>query len=417
MVDIFESSMFRKYESGSSLTFKVLKVLIEFSKGQCCRLKDSKGLNVNEIKKRLLKNGTIASDRDIFNALSILLCSEQRIVKDDYFNSSSEYKYLVPDGYWESISRFGYKPDSEMETYYHRSKVQWHYFNFIDDIIAPKIILWVSDIHIGNDKLFNTKLINNIYDYAIKNGATITFNLGDIFEGLSHLDVNEYNIDRGRERVELSKEEFEKQIDIFIKEYPKPTSEEMRTFCLLGNHDKTMQLYMKLATFYGNNSWGFKNLDLRALSMHNPSFNMILNSSGAIKLNNVDFHLSHKLYRSGIITDLKINSLEHLGREKKRLGSIMRTGDYDVLMSGHMHEKIVDRDIDLFERYDILYLTTPSTSSLGINKEVAYLMYMYPETNSMEISVLGCDNNLNIYEIERIEWNFKSENKVRARML
>lgn len=40
---------------------------------------------------------------------------------------------------------------------------------------------------------------------------------------------------------------------------------------------------------------------------------------------------------------------------------------------------------------------------------------MYPDSNNMEVSILGCSNDLNIYEVDRIEWSFNEKNKTYRR--
>lgn len=400
MVDILNSSMLDKYnELEHKLRFNILDILKNNSNGDLY-IREHNGLNINTIREKLIKRGIIASKKDIYMMLQLLLSSYQNIVRDDYFNKESEYKIL--------------------DDYYWKSKLQQFHYSFKDDAIGIKAMLVISDIHIGNDKMFNAKLLNNIYDYAIKNGATITLNFGDLFEGLSDLNIDEYNEGVDRDCLESNIEEFLRQVKIFRNDYPNPTQEEMRTFCHLGNHDKTMQLFMKLASFYY--FFRFRDFDLRMLSMEKHSFNMFLRSSWDATLNNIDFHFEHRLYKSGLFTNMKINELEDIDKEKMHfcemgLNGMMLESDYEVLISGHLHHGFIYPDKDYFNRYDVLYLGVPSTSNICIKKAVGYLLYMYPETNSMEISVLGCDNNFNIYEFDRIEWNFKSENKVRAKML
>lgn len=400
MIELFDSNLYDKCnELELKLRFNILDILRDNS-NKDLYIREYNGLNINAIREKLIKRGIIASKKDIYMMLQLLLSSHQNIVRDDYFSKESEYKML--------------------DDYYWKSKLQQFRYSFKDDCIGIKAMLLVSDIHIGNDKMFNAKLLNNIYDYAIKNGATITLNFGDLFEGLSELNIDEYRESVGRDCIESNIEEFLRQLKIFINDYPNPTQEEMRTFCLLGNHDKTMQLFMKLASFYY--FFRFRDFDLRMLSMEKQSFNMFLRSSWDATLNNIDFHFDHRLYKSGLFTNMKINELEDIDKEKMRfcemgLDGMMLESDYQVLISGHLHQGFIYPDKDYYNRYDVLYLGVPSTSNVCIKKAVGYLLYMYPESNSMEISVLGCDNNLNIYEIDRIEWNFKRENKVKARML
>ena len=276
---------------------------------------------------------------------------------------------------------------------------------------SKKIFLLISDTHIGNCEMFNSRLLNNLYEYAIKIGATKCFHLGELFEGCKEVKGNIYEIKIDRKMIDLYDDEFCRQINLFINEYPKTNPNEFKTYCLLGNRDETMNRFLQFRDF-------MHSCDLRKLSMYDPSFYMFPRSHWITELNDVSFHFDHRLYMSVIIDDLKINELADIEKERETVGNLMLDTDYDVLISGHLHKGIIYTSTDYFEQKDKLYLGIPSSSNINVGRgSVGYLVYMYPESNSMEILILGCDNNFNIYEIDRIFWEFGKKNKTYHRTL
>lgn len=348
-----------------------------------------KGLSLNAISKMLRDNGLVFDDKNLNLVLQLLLSNYKRIVRNEYWHKDTEYE-LLDRILWE-----------------HKSQ-EVHY-SFIDDMSSRKVFLLISDTHIGNDKIFNSKLVNNLYDYAIANGATKCFHLGDLFEGSHDLPSNIYKLTENQ--VNSFEEEFCRQVNLFINEYPKPNPNELKTYCLHGNHDEIMDIFLKFRNWVCS-------CDLRKLTMYDPSFYMFPRCHWCANLNDVNFHFAHKLYMSVIIDDLKINELADIERNREILGNLMLNTDYDVLLSGHLHKGIIYTGEDYFKTKDKLYLGVPSSSNINVGKaSVGYLVYMYPESNSMEISILGCDNNLKIHETNRITWQFNKKNKTYLRTL
>lgn len=81
--------------------------------------------------------------------------------------------------------------------------------------------LVISDLHIGNIDS-DIKLLDIVYDYAIKKGYNYILNCGDNLEG-------NYTTDKKR------LESLDKQIDELIKKYP--YDKNVINFMILGNHD------------------------------------------------------------------------------------------------------------------------------------------------------------------------------------
>lgn len=345
---------------------------------------NDKGLSFEEISNKLKDKGITFKDNDLFFVLQILLSRCQRIVKDDFWYKDSEYMYL----------------DKEVWG----SKFQQGYYSFTDDMLSTKVFLLISDTHIGNNELFNAKLLNNIYDYAIKSGASICFHTGDLFQRLSQLLGDIYKNSNIQNILSDCKKDFINRISLFENFYPKPDPKEFRTYCLPGNHDKTLDSFLRLQPHLNS-------CDLRMLSIYNPSFYMFPTSDWCTTLNEIKFHFNHKLYMSSLIRDLKIEELEDISKSEEKFGNLILDYRHDILVSGHMHSGLLYTNSALFNQKDNLYLGVPSTSNINIGHAVGYLVYMYPESNSMEVSILGTDGNLNIFELDRISWNFGKKNK------
>lgn len=351
-----------------------------------------RGLTLTEICDILKIKGKNYSREDVSLVLQHLLSSYGYIVRDDFFDKEPVYRYLPSKGEFDNL---------------YGSLKQQCYYTFTDNSIGPKVVLLTADEHIGSD-IFNPKLSNNLYDYGIKEGATICVNLGDLLEGLPELVCNEwdywYNYWVDNETLARNEAEFYRQMNIFINEYPKPSPDEMRTYALMGNHDETMNRFLICRT-------GSERADLRNLSLYNPSFYMLPRTEWCTKLNGINFHFNHRLYLSEAINDLRINSLDDIIAKENEVGKISQEDYNHIFISGHMHKDFAHSNLNYRENRSNLYLGVPSTSNINVGSVVGYLLYMYPESNSMEVSVLGCDNNLNIFEIDRFSWEFNKINK------
>ena len=95
----------------------------------------------------------------------------------------------------------------------------------------------------------------------------------------------------------------------------------------------------------------------------------------------------------------------------RQTGGLYKNFNCEVSIFGHMHTGMILSAKGINYENEKLFLGVPSTSSLNIGNAVGYLLYIYPEDNSMEVSVLFSDGNLNIYEKERFVWCLGGENK------
>ena len=82
-------------------------------------------------------------------------------------------------------------------------------------------MLVISDLHFGN-KLERLDLVDNAFNYCVKNGINIILCAGDMIDSSSNRCKDEYNT-------------IEKQLEHFVKDYPH--DENILTFAVGGNHD------------------------------------------------------------------------------------------------------------------------------------------------------------------------------------
>lgn len=101
--------------------------------------------------------------------------------------------------------------------------------------------LVISDLHIGS-KDADIKLVDGIYEYAIKNGINNILICGDVIEG----DYTSYPMDLN---------DVDSQVDYFVKKYPYDKS--INNFMILGNHDhySLKQEGYNIAQFIKNNRY------------------------------------------------------------------------------------------------------------------------------------------------------------------
>lgn len=352
---------------------------------------ERRGLTIDDIKDKLIQKDISFKDEDLFYVLQILLSNYKRIVRDDFWNKDTEYRWL------------------DRQLWEHKSQ-EVHY-SFVDEFDSNKTFLLISDTHIGHE-LFSAKLLHNLYDYAIKRNACKCFHLGDLFHGCHELSGNIYDLygKFNSKMLDDFEDEFIRQMEIFIKDYPNPEPSELKTYCLQGNHDESMDRFLKFR------NWT-QACDLRKISIYNKAFYMFPRPHWVSKINGYDMHFNHRLYMSAVIEDLKINDISDISKKTEIFGTLMKDSHYDILFSGHLHRGIIYSDKDFIRKTEKLYVGVPSTTSFNIGRTVGYLVHMHPEEDILEIEVLGCDNNLNIYEIDRITWNLKSENKSYCRTL
>lgn len=82
-------------------------------------------------------------------------------------------------------------------------------------------MLAISDLHFGN-KLERLDLVDNAFNYCVKNGINIILCAGDMIDSSSNRCKSEYNT-------------IEKQLQHFVKDYPHDKN--ILTFAVGGNHD------------------------------------------------------------------------------------------------------------------------------------------------------------------------------------
>ena len=332
---------------------------------------------LEQIQDELHQKGYFFSDKEVYMVLYKLICNWERVVRDDYWSGPSQYKYL--------------------DRYYWEHNVQRKYYSLEDDSVGtPKVMAFLSDTHIGNDKVYNAKIINGFYEFAVKNNATRCFHLGDLFEGIRNVSD-----------LEKEKEMF-RQFEIFEKEYP--FAPEILTFCLLGNHDKTID------DFLSARSWLTKE-DLRCITQLKPNVYMIPNNENWIngwrsQANGRDIHFNHQLFLSIMIENCKINSIDDIEEALKFLDY-----HYDLLVSGHLHQGFVYTVPNKYKKEDNIYLSIPSTSNLCLGKAIGMVVNLAGDGNSMEIIVAGADEFGNVKEIDRMDLDFKKKEKIYKKML
>ena len=267
------------------------------------------------------------------------------------------------------------------------------FYDFKDNTpnINKKFIV-ISDTHIGNKDIQNFKLIHNIYDLSIKNNIKHIFHLGDIFQR-----VDDVNID---ERYSKAM----KYIELFLNDYPNTCEDEIKTFSLLGNHDLTIHGSNGTDIFFDTNKCYEQLYNLQELSKDNPSFFVYARRTFGIDLNNIPIHFSHRLYIDSYNRDKKIKSVGELADDDD---SFCR---YSICISGHLHRGILYIGNDCFGN-EHLYIGVPSTSNININNVVGYIIEL--DVDSMvNIKLLYSKENSSIYLGEEYNYNMNERNKV-----
>lgn len=321
-------------------------------------------LTIKQISEILNNNYNMS---EIYEAVDYLLVEQGVIIRDDYWSKDAIFKYVFNE-------------------YYQDSAFTRHYYSFTVDDTNNKKFLLISDTHIGNSELENYKMLHNVYKYALENGATNCFHMGDIFSGIIGKSWSE--------------EDILKQFSLFSEFYPNFNG--MKTYALIGNHDEFIN------GFFEKKAIPFE-YDLRQLTKYASNFYIIPRKEWEIKLNNVMFHLSHRLYLNCFIRELKIKNLFEIEKS-----NILYNNKYDVLFSGHLHQGFIYNNA--CNGCETLLLGVPSTTNLNINGVVAYFIELnYDELNnvdSMDVTLLLCDSNNNISKGETINWSFSKNNKI-----
>lgn len=323
-------------------------------------------LTISQIKYILDSNGYCYSLEEINLSVNILLADfgYGKIVRDDFWSKEPIYKYIE-------------------DKYYHDSSYSRHYYSFEVDNNKNKKFLLISDTHIGDSKLENFELLQNVYTFAKQQGVKVCFHLGDIFSGKCINDSNN------------SLCPFES----FAKNYPNG----IKTFALIGNHDK------KNNTLLYNSHLSYE-YALRQTTRYVSNFHVIPRKYWQTKFSNVSFHFSHKFYYSWTIPDKKLLSIDEID------SSFFKNYCDDVLISGHLHNGFLYNNSH--DNINQLYIGVPSTSNFNKNKIVGYIVSLYYDEfnnpSNMDITILESNNN-KVCEGETINWNFNKPNKTLKR--
>lgn len=327
---------------------------------------------------------TLKLDEDY---LDRLLCIMQihlgMLGRKDFINKSVSYE-LLPEVYYDS---------------------KWSriYEEFKSNESLKKVLL-ISDTHIGNEDIYNQKIIDNIYEYAVKNNVNCIIHLGDLFDGIKDYYPSDYM------------KEFERQLSLFEKYYPNMTKEGIMTYLLKGNHDESMENILER-----------DGLDLRVLNYLNKSFYMFPKRSQmhryshqTLDINNFKIKMTHEAYASTDIintyaSDDNINSILDFDKIDGSLNRI-----YNLLISGHRHEAMVTNYTNSDCSINNLYLTVPSTSNLNIDKCCGLLIdfnYNLGEVHDIDITSLYCDSSYSIKENESLNYDYSKEQKLLVKKL
>jgi len=349
-----------------------------------------------EIKMMLETIGISMDDDNLYRYIMLLLVNKREIIRNNDLSGCTTYRLL--------------------DNYRKDSKFQRFYGNF--EHCFPSKMLVIADTHIGNDKIEDMILVNNVYNYAIKMGCKVCLHMGDLFNGVSHHDFYSHWIsDTEQQKFNINDYDFtedeiaelERQLWIFTNKYPKCNPNEIKTYVIPGNHDKNIDRYLSQWKDF------FLRSDIRGISMVNPSV-YILPFKGqdfgySALIGDLDVHFHHFFYNSQIKPALKIYGYDDFFAEQN---VVFRDCIYNILISGHLHEAFLMSDKNKGIDKEKLYIGVPSLGKQNLNNVVAYMMeFNYVndcEVSSVDISVLNADSDRKIYVGDDIHFSFKEKN-------
>lgn len=316
--------------------------------------------------------------KDLHMAIHILLIDFGSIVRYDSWNLEPKFQVL---------------DERHKDTSWQKS-----FYELVDDNnTEDKKFLLIADTHIGNDKMHNFKLINNVYDLAIKNGIRNTFHLGDVFDGVNCNDSK---------KVKQAK--IEEQLKLFMDYYPNLEPSEMRTIALLGNHDKTIYGTYDTDTFVDFDNIKPQLYDLRSITKDNPGFMFYARKMFELELNDIPMHFSHRLYVNSLYRTVKIQKLEDIIRATSDI-----PGDFPLYFSAHLHECLLCVSKDVVGNNQ-LFVGVPSTSSLNMDNVVAYIVNINKDEyfKYVHVTALYSTTNDKVYLGETYTHKISEKNKV-----
>ena len=156
--------------------------------------------------------------------------------------------------------------------------------------------LVVSDLHIGN-KNSNIYLMNDVYEYATKNGINNILNCGDLIEGVYTSGTKTIN-------------SVEKQIEQIINEHP--YDKNINVFAVLGNHDFHSLYYDKVDVG-------------KIINNSRYDINTIGYGKGIVSIGKDNILLSHKIGKKNMPTIKDLYKVQLIGH-----GHEMKTKAYDI---------------------------------------------------------------------------------------
>ena len=334
------------------LIYEIEKIFIEY-----------KNLTISQISKLLKEQYSI---NEIELAVNYLLVDRGIIIRNDYWNKESVYKYVTYE-------------------YLHDSAITRQYYSFKVDDNKNKKFLLISDTHIGNSDLENYKMLHNIYEFSLQHGVTKCFHMGDIFS---------WPIDNF-----LREEDVSKLFNLFGKLYS--NIDEIKTYGLIGNHDENINGFFDrrpIPYIY----------DLRQLTRYARNFYVIPRNKWGADFSNIKIHFSHRLYLNWVVASKRISSLDEISKN-----NIFCENEFNVLISGHLHKGFIYNYV--YENKEQLLLGVPSATNINKNGVVGYIVSLNYDNQEnishMDITLLLCDSNNKISEGETITWNFKEKNK------
>ena len=263
-----------------------------------------------------------------------------------------------------------------LDKYCWNSSYSKSYANLKDNGENKKILL-ISDLHLGNKEFEDYELLNNIITYANNLGITDAINLGDTFDG-------------GKNNAH--------DLMIVIKNLIAKLPNNINIYTIKGNHDRKYDEYFRNISTY-------MNYDLRNITMYKNNFYILPREHLYINFGNSIVSISHKLFYSEIIRDLKISEIDDIENKTYNLYS-----SYDIHISGHLHNGFIK-----CTNQNKLYISVPSTSKININREVAYVLSVNYENNNikyLQITPLIADTDKKIYQSEGFLWNSESKKKL-----
>lgn len=276
------------------------------------------------------------------------------------------------------------------------------YLNSKSNVVLdhPTRILLMSDSHIGNNKIQDFDLINNIVIFAINEfGVTECIHLGDIFEGIK-LDKGPFKgLDYNNPEVRTI---LYNQIQDFYNYFP----DNIKTLALEGNHDTS------IINFLQSHYIKFNYLNVMALSLLKPNFRLIraYEFGHVLTLNNFKLRLNHRFQYNMFENNVKTTELDTdpFIADFKNLDF----DQVDLSIFGHFHYSTHRTLLDNISSKKKEYEVIPSISKLNINSCVAKILeFNYDSDNNIigySLIPIYATSQKQIYIGEKVSYHINS---------